>query len=532
MHKKKSRIKRMILSGIVAGLAVQMPVYAYGWWEYVDGEGYWYEDGVKQGTEGRGKEIYDPTGHAWYWLDAEQGGKIAKNKDVYQESQADREGNIGKWVRYDSDGKMVKGWDVTDRGTYYFDLTYGTMAKGNRYIDGANYIFNEQTGIMESCSVGLDAHWVTIDGKEYWYEGGIRQGYYPKTWNYRGEEIYDPGSDAWYWLDAVQQGARAVSKDVFMDSQANELGAMGKWVHYDAEGHMVKGWDTNENGTYYFDPVYGTMAKGMVVVDGKAYRFNEDTGICEGEDKSVLNPVKNKYDVAGRPLEEYDAEGNLLVKYTYEPIYKGSWLRETREDGTGRVFKVIYYNEYDELDSWTDWQYDEDGKTARGIDYDRDGKVTGWTERRYDENGNLIEEAVYNGDGKPKLYTETRYDKNGNEIASTKKLYENGNILKETYRTDNYSSNKDFWYDEDGVVQGWFESQYDSDHAVKYITYDKDGTVKKWTEYKYDENGEQIGWRDYQYNENGERIGWRDYDGNGDLVQEYLENGNGDGKAR
>lgn len=30
---------------------------------------------------------------------------------------------------------------------------------------------------------------------------------------------------------------------------------------------MVKGWDTNEMGTYYFNPMYGTMAKGRVVAE-------------------------------------------------------------------------------------------------------------------------------------------------------------------------------------------------------------------------------------------------------------------------
>ena len=29
----------------------------------------------------------------------------------------------------------------------------------------------------------------------------------------------------------------------------------GKWVRYDENGKMVKGWNTNENGTYYFDPI-------------------------------------------------------------------------------------------------------------------------------------------------------------------------------------------------------------------------------------------------------------------------------------
>ncbi len=47
----------------------------------MNGKDYWYENGMKQGTTGRGKEIYDPDSNAWYWLDAKQGG--AKAVDRY-----------------------------------------------------------------------------------------------------------------------------------------------------------------------------------------------------------------------------------------------------------------------------------------------------------------------------------------------------------------------------------------------------------------------------------------------------------------
>ena len=83
---------------------------------------------------------------------------------------------------------MVKGWDVNGNGTYYFDYTYGAMLKGSREIDGVQYAFNRETGIMESCSVGTDNHWAEIGGVQYWYEGGIRQGYDPHDPSYRGRK--------------------------------------------------------------------------------------------------------------------------------------------------------------------------------------------------------------------------------------------------------------------------------------------------------------------------------------------------------
>ena len=286
-------------------------------WHPVDGESYWYENGERQGvkynadgsidTSYRGKEIYDPSTDAWYWLDNVQNGAIAKSKDVYQESLAgdwgettDENGNkIGKWVRYDENGHMVKGWQTTEAGTYYFDLVYGTMAKGNVTIDGKNYIFDQYTGILlseaDDSGNSLDNDgWHPVSGESYWYENGERQGVKYNDdgsvdTSYRGKEIYDPSTNAWYWLDNVQNGAIAKNKDVYQDSLAGQWGdrtnengeKIGKWVRYDENGHMVKGWQTTEAGTYYFDPVFGTMAKGEAVIDGQNYYFDIYTGVLQ-----------------------------------------------------------------------------------------------------------------------------------------------------------------------------------------------------------------------------------------------------------
>lgn len=243
-------------------------------WVEENGKKYWYENGVKQGTTGRGKEIYDPDSDAWYWLDAVQGGAMTVNKDVYQESAAgqwaDKPDGTGKWVRYDENGHMIKGWQTTDKGTYYFDLITGAMAKGAGDIDGVPCAFDEYTGIA------LDGQWLTIKGADYWYEKGVRQGL-----DGRGKEIYDPASDAWYWLDSVDQGKKATSKDVYQESEAGQWAdrpdGTGKWVRYDAQGHMIKGWSADKR--YYFDPIYGTMAKGDAVIDGRTYHFDKNTGI-------------------------------------------------------------------------------------------------------------------------------------------------------------------------------------------------------------------------------------------------------------
>ena len=129
---------------------------------------YWYENGVRQGVEGdpknvkdkdfgeieRGREIYDPNSDAWYWLDANADGAVAKNKEVwmpyvYQSDLAAGLNPDGKWVRYDKYGQMIKGWYACDAGVYYYDKGTGKMFYGEHVINGKSYKFDAVTGIMK-----------------------------------------------------------------------------------------------------------------------------------------------------------------------------------------------------------------------------------------------------------------------------------------------------------------------------------------------------------------------------------------------
>ena len=174
-------------------------------------------------------------------------------------------------------------------------------------------VINTKAGTLE---------WRYENNKAYWYEDNIKQGTYDDAkgvigdGTVRGREIYDPESDGWYWLDACYDGAKAVNKEVWMPyvyqdeknwnekeilANANASGLManqvketikngeGKWVRYDANGKMVKGWYTvddkeaeiypeQKGNTYYYDPKTGLMAKGEVTIDGQVYRFDEMTG--------------------------------------------------------------------------------------------------------------------------------------------------------------------------------------------------------------------------------------------------------------
>ena len=168
---------------------------------------------------------------------------------------------------------MIKGWDTTEAGTYYFDLITGAMAKGEVTIAGTVYRFNDITGTLYDMEFYTDEN-----GRRFWYEGGIRQGT-----EGRGKEIYDPESDAWYWLDSIDGGKVATSKDVYQESWAGPYAdredGTGKWVRYDENGRMIKGWNQQNGNIYYFDMITGAMAKGDAEIDGERYYFDKQTGI-------------------------------------------------------------------------------------------------------------------------------------------------------------------------------------------------------------------------------------------------------------
>lgn len=167
----------------------------------------------------------------------------------------------------------------------------------------------------------------TINGKKYQYEDGIQQGVYGDLKNVRdvqfgeierGREIYDLETDAWYWLDAIYDGAAAYGKEVWMpyvyqdekkwDDAEIRMNAdsadegmkdfcykcmkegTGKWVRYDENGAMLKGWveikgelaklyPDQKGNTYYYDHFTGLMAKGWLTIDGELHHFDEISGV-------------------------------------------------------------------------------------------------------------------------------------------------------------------------------------------------------------------------------------------------------------
>ena len=580
-------------------------------WREENGVKYWYENGVRQGVKYnadgsidisyRGKEIYDPSSAAWYWLDCVQNGAVAKNKDVYQESAAGQWGagtnengeKVGKWVRYDENGHMVKGWQTTDAGTYYFDPVYGTMAKGDVVIDGQSYYFNKDTGILERSGQTdddgnsfLTDGWHKVGGINYWYENGVRQGVKYNAdgsidISYRGKEIYDPSSAAWYWLDCVQNGAVAKNKDVYQESAAGQWGAgtnengekVGKWVRYDENGHMVKGWQTTEAGTYYFDTVYGTMAKGLADIDGSRYYFKVTTGAAEKDTVMDLDGHSYVFDAEGRGSilksltymnryangdikawyeSTYDENGNELRYTEYNEDGTISWYDEMEYDANNNQLSMKTYYKEGVVSKAKYYEYDANNNMVKSILCDSNNEVTGTNWMSYDDRNNLISVIHCDGDSATAVSwrEEYEYDDNGNKI---KMSYYYGHAEKpgwwDIYEYDaNNTLRKESRYKYSGLIQS---TEYDergnkTGDNIKNIYYDetntrealfyRDGEVSRIELYRYNDNGDEIlcqyltgdrqkitFWRAMEYNEYNYPVKKTYYNGNVDNIKYYID---------
>lgn len=93
--------------------------------------------------------------------------------------------------------------DMISKSKLIHGTIAATMALSMTILPIAPASAEETVSAPESDYTG----WITQDGEYYWFDSGIMA---------RSKEIYDPGSDAWYWLDA--DGTMAHDKDVYLSS--------------------------------------------------------------------------------------------------------------------------------------------------------------------------------------------------------------------------------------------------------------------------------------------------------------------------
>ena len=223
---------------------------------------------------------------------------------------------------------------MSDTENHKYTFTVSAYSSNiNKWANGSasahSAVYSEPVADPRTSS--KDCEWDVVEGKSYWYENGVKQGTVddPKgvfgDGTNRGREICDPSltddsgqQGVWFWLDSVYDGAKAVGKEVWVpyiyqdedkwsDSKKREVAnesdpgmgdlvynymktKKGKWVRYDENGRMLKGWVKIEGAlaeaypdqagnVYYYDTRTGLMAKGVVTINGDEHEFDETTGV-------------------------------------------------------------------------------------------------------------------------------------------------------------------------------------------------------------------------------------------------------------
>lgn len=323
------------------------------------------------------------------------------------------------------------------------------------------------------------------NGKYYWYEKGIRQGTLKDAkgvigdGTIRGREIYDPASNGWYWLDACYEGAKATSKEVWMpyvyqdeknwseadiEKIARNSGGQkqqvidtiragsGKWVRYDEEGKMYKGWyavteseaaryPSQAGNIYYYDTVTGLMAKGNICIDGESYWFDEVTGALLQSGSFQVARVKDRaFDMirqrtypnhrdellAGSYVEyQYDDYGNCITAISVDASGNRQGYERYEYDGQGR--EIRYYK----CDNGVEYLYrktDYGNKTKVESYYGRTGIPSFSITSEYDVKNQLIKETRKDGKNTVTGIDTFIYDSAGHKKSQN--TYNGANVLQ------------------------------------------------------------------------------------------------------
>ena len=209
-----------------------------------------------------------------------------------------------------------RGWQYTSQGSVAgIQGSVDLNAFGNK-----TYVPNTGSG------------WLAANGKQYWYENGRIAS---------NKEVFDPGSNAWYWVDADGAMARGMR---YIPSNG------GKWVYYDwttgqmAHGERYVDYDREHTGWYYFDPVTGAMAKGMRHLDsngGKWVYYDWITGQMAHGERYV------DYDREHTGWYLFDqTTGAMCHGDVYIQSNGGKWVRYDRI--TGKMVKGLHRQD----DAW------------------------------------------------------------------------------------------------------------------------------------------------------------------------------------
>ena len=196
--------------------------------------------------------------------------------------------------------KIIVGWHKEGIYYYYYDKT-GNKLKGVVGIDGKNYYFDD--------NYRLATGWKKINGKYRFFNNSAD---YKKC----HELSYTGKEGGWVTLSDGRKSNIHSSKGILKGMQS----ISSKKYYFDSVGIMKKNSWQISGEYYYYATGNGSMATGVVKIDGKNYYFNSNCCLSTGWYK-----ISGKY-------RFFDNNSNY--KKRFELTYKGKvggWI--TLPDG-------------------------------------------------------------------------------------------------------------------------------------------------------------------------------------------------------
>lgn len=286
-----------------------------------------------------------------------------------------------------------------------------------------------------------------IQYKNSWYQDGDNWYYYGEEGD-RAEGLVDIAGNT-YFFDS--NGIMLRNSTFSITDQET-----GKENNYrsDENGHVYKGWYHDSWNSWYYDPVTGIMATGVVTIDDKTYCFDTymrvnyayiQDGILYyfGEDGVLEEQQEITQDgwTSFRGNEYYIRDGELV---------KGQFITEGDDtyfvDWDGVLYKSTTFSVYDgEKDTYGNYRADANGRLVKGW-YQPEGSDERYY---YDESGNAAN-GITEVDG------DTYYFELGGRMCTDYVFSEKGILYffgsdgtltdSHTIEEDGWIQNGDKWY--------------------------------------------------------------------------------------
>ena len=216
--------------------------------------------GEPECTEEKARVVLDENGAAvseghalgnWYVKEITPPFGFEKNMEVYDASFTDLVEDGTRTVAVKETAAAETGLVTNGKITNYI-LSDGSMVTGFIEIDGRTYYFGADGAMVKG-------KWVTENGKTYLFGADGRA--------YEGLRVIN-GKE--FYFD--EKGARKLG---FVRDEEGNLYFM------QAAGALKNGWKTIGISTYYFG-TDGKAVSGQALVDGKTYTFGDDCALLEG----------------------------------------------------------------------------------------------------------------------------------------------------------------------------------------------------------------------------------------------------------